>query len=342
MSVKQKVIQLVPRPVRRGRERVIRVQRTMQELVPAFAYDFRRYLRHSSSTGPYGSKENLRSKITATYHNLEKGLSLSDPRPGFGEQPVGTLVTLLSAYLSAYGYDAWVTTPLLVLRSYRDFNESAGAVTPHHAAITALLLEAEHHLAAQSGAAGVRQVERTQIERAVGTTGLDFFSSRSSVRQYSDVPVDVADIEFAAAAAQRAPAVCNRQYNRVYVHTDKAEIARILEVQGGARGFGTELGGLAIITSDLRNFWAAGERNQAWVDGGLFAMSFVLGLHARGLGTICLNWSKPPSIDRRLREVADLPAEAVVIMLVGFGVLRDSYTVASSNRVPLNEVLELR
>ena len=342
MSVKNRVVRLVPQPVRKGRERAIRVQRTVQELVPAFVYDFRRYLQHSSSTGPYGSKENLRSKITATYHNLEKGLSLSEPRPGFGAQPVGTLVTLLSSYLSDYGYDTWVTTPLLVLRSYADFNASAGVESPHGSAIDNLLARSEQHLATQTGVAGVRRVERAEIERAVGSIGLEFFTSRSSVRQYSDTPVDVADIEFAAAAAQRAPAVCNRQYNRIYVHTDKDEIAQILEVQGGARGFGSELGGLAIITSDLRNFWAAGERNQAWTDGGLFAMSFVLGLHARGLGTVCLNWSKPPALDRRLREVAHLPAEAVVIMLVGFGVLRDSYTVASSNRLPLDEVLELR
>ncbi|WP_375430332.1 nitroreductase family protein [uncultured Friedmanniella sp.] len=342
MTVKQKVGQLVPQPVLRARVRALRMQHTLRELVPAFAYDFRRYLEHSSSNGPFGSQANLRSKITATYHNLEKGLSLSSPRPGFGEKPVGTLVSLLRTYVAAYGYDAWVTTPLLVLRSYADFNTAAGAETPHGAAIAELLLQAEQHLATQSGVAGVRQVQRSEIEQAVSAIGLDFFSSRSSVRQYSEAPVDVADIEFAAAAAQRAPAVCNRQYNRIYVYTDKDEIAKILEIQGGARGFGSELGGLAIITSDLRNFWAAGERNQAWTDGGLFAMSFLLGLHARGLGTVCLNWSKPPEIDRRLRTVAQLPSESVVIMLIGFGVLKDSYTVATSNRLPLNEVLELR
>jgi nitroreductase len=162
------------------------------------------------------------------------------------------------------------------------------------------------------------------------------------VRQYSDEPVDPADIEFAAAAAQRAPAVCNRQFGRLYVYTERVDIDRILELQGGARGFGDQLRGLAIVTTDLRNFWAAGERHQAWTDGGLFAMSFVLGLHARGLGTVCLNWSKTPRTDQQLREIANLPEESVVIMLVGFGHLRESYSVASSIRVPLSEVLELR
>jgi nitroreductase len=317
------------------------VTSAVRETFPAYYDDFRRYLRHSSSTGPYRSRPNLQGKITATYHNLEKGLSLPAPRPGFGAPKVANLVGLVKAYLKTFGMDEWITIPIAVLGAYRAFNIDAGVESPSDADIVALVDQAA---AAYPDAvpAGIRSVHRADLERAVESVGLEFFSSRSTVRQYSDEPVDPADIEFAAAAAQRAPAVCNRQFGRLYVYTERADIDRILELQGGARGFGDQLRGLAIVTTDLRNFWAAGERHQAWTDGGLFAMSFVLGLHARGLGTVCLNWSKTPRTDQKLREIANLPEESVVIMLVGFGHLRESYSVASSIRVPLSEVLELR
>ena len=340
--MKQILKRVVPASVQIRRVRMLRLRQALAELVPAFADDLRRYLRHSSSTGPYRSLDNLRAKITATYHNIEKGLALPEPRPGFGERPVGDLLLFVSAYVEAYGFDEWLGTPIAVLRSYRDFNRARQVPVPHGSAIEALLTEATAQLPGPERIAGTRTVDREDLYRAVQPVGLEFFTSRSSVRQFSGEPVPMAAIEFAAAAAQRAPAVCNRQFSRIYVYRDKMKMAEILLLQGGARGFGHQLGGLAIITTDLRNFWAAGERHQAWTDGGLFAMNFVLGLHARGLGTVCLNWSKTPAADRELHRLAALPPEAVVIMLVGFGMLLPKFEVAHSQRIPLAETLQLR
>ena len=319
--------------------RALRLQQALRELIPAYAYDFRRYLRHSSSTGPYGSQQNLRSKITATYHNLEKGLSLPDPRPGFGAEQVARLLRFVDAYVGAHGWEEWLAVPVGVIRAYHAFNQGHDTVTVNDPDIVRLLDAADRHLPRVE--AGTKHVRSAEV-RADGSARLDFFTSRSSVRQYADTPVDPRDIEFAARAAATAPAVCNRQYGRAYVYTDRARIDAILEVQGGARGFGHELGGLAVITADLRNFWSAGERNQAFIDGGMYAMNFMLGLHARGLGAVPLNWSKTPEVDRRLRSLVELPQEAVVVTLIGFGVLREQYEVAASHRPPLGESLEIR
>lgn len=326
---------LVPASLRRARTRLLRISGTLKEVLPAYVYDGVRYLRYSSSLGPWRTEENLRSMITASYHNIEKGLSLPDPRPGFGAEQVSRLVRLTRAYADQHGWRSWLAVPVSVLRAYLEFNAGHGVTGPHEGNVAKLVVDAEAHFGAVP--AGVKQVHRTSIR----SLPLDFFTTRSSVRQYAEEVVDPADIEFAARAAQAAPAVCNRQYSRIYVYTDPKQIADILEVQGGARGFGDQLGGLAVITTDLRNFWGAAERNQAWIDGGLFAMNFMLGLHARGLGSVPLNWSKTPTVDRQLRGVIDLPEEAVIIMLIGFGVLRDTYTVANSARVPLDEVLAI-
>lgn len=340
--MRNSVREMVPVSWRARRARALRLRYATRELVPVFLNDLSRYIRHSSSTGPFRSRDNLRSKITATYHNIEKGLSLPAPRPGFGERVVGDLVTLVLAYIDTYGYDDWVGTPIAVLRSYRDFNDSASCSIPSEKSIDSLVRGATENLGDVIYKAGIRTVDRSDTLHAVDGVGLDFFTSRSSVRQFSSDPVDDGDIEFAALAAQRAPAVCNRQFGRLYIYRNKLEMEPLLRLQGGARGFGEQLGGLAVITTDLRNFWAPGERHQAWTDGGLFAMSFILGLHSRGLGTICLNWSKKPSVDRELRQLVDLPEEAIIIMLVGFGKLLPSYNVANSERVPLSETLQIR
>ena len=80
------------------------------------------------------------------------------------------------------------------------------------------------------------------------------------------------------------------------------------------------------------------ERNQCWIDGGLFAMSLVLGLHAQGLGTCFLNWSKSSPRDRAMRALLKLPPEEVIIVLVAVGHLPDTLEVARSARPPLDSV----
>lgn len=79
---------------------------------------------------------------------------------------------------------------------------------------------------------------------------------------------------------------------------------------------------------------------QPWTDGGMFAMSFVLGLHAQGLGSVCLNWSKLPAVDRTFRSRFTIEDDELIVMLVAFGHLPEQYGVAVSPRVQVGRTLK--
>lgn len=66
-------------------------------------------------------------------------------------------------------------------------------------------------------------------------------------------------------------------------------------------GFRHKLGAVLVITTDLREFDIMGERNQAWIDGGLFTMALTFALHAESLGTCMLNWAADKEQDKTLR-----------------------------------------
>lgn len=302
----------------------------------AFAYDARRYLAHSSTRGPHGSRENLAAKLIARYHAVEKGLAMPDPRPGFGRSVIPVVVSLTSTYLDRYGPDQVTRAACGALSAYLDFNThhglSAGEIPAHDATVT-LLARAE---ANPPGVSGTTRMRRDDILSAVGGAGLDFFTSRHSTRVFSEEPVSDGQIEFAVRAARSAPAVCNREFGQVTVWTDPDRIKEILAVQGGARGFGHQVPGLGMVTVTQRAYWTQEERNQGWIDGGSFAMAFMLGLHAQGLGAVALNWSKSPATDRRMRVTTGLAEDRSIIMFVGFGHLRDEYDVAASDRAPLD------
>lgn len=303
----------------------------------AYLYDFGRFMRYSSTHGHSISQQNLASKLTETYHNIEKGLSLPSPRPGFGRDVIGRLIILLKQYRATYGEDHVTIAAVNALTAYQDFCVASGLTdreTPHAIEIRALLLETRY-----SGAGGAVTRTRQETLDAVEHVGDQFFEMRASVRDFSPESVDEEKIRSAVRAAQKSPAVCNRQFSRVYVTTDRLRISEALRIQGGARGFADNVPALAVITTNLRNFWHAGERSQAWTDGGMFSMSFVLGLHAAGLGSVCLNWSKGSRVDREFRRAFSIPEEEAIIMLVAFGNLKETYRVAASPRPPLTRTL---
>lgn len=307
----------------------------------AFWYDGRRYLTFSSTRDAYISRENLAAKITERYHAVEKGLSLPSPRAGFGKAAVPKLVRLVTVYVHSYGQDHVTRAAVGTLAAYRDFNVRAG--------LEELSLPGQPELgevlsafsANAPGISGVRCIRRDEIDAAVGPVGLDFFSSRHSTRVFDAAEVTKAEIELAVRAAMTAPAVCNREFSSVTVWTGRERIAEILALQGGARGFGEQVPAIAMVTVSLRAYWSEAERNQGWIDGGLFAMNFLLGLHAQGLGAVALNWSKAPHTDRRMRELVGLGDDRAIVMFVAFGHLREEYEVAASPRGPLEGFLSV-
>jgi nitroreductase len=93
------------------------------------------------------------------------------------------------------------------------------------------------------------------------------------------------------------------------------------------------------VTSDLRHFMNIGERNQGWIDGGMFSMQLLLALHAEGLGACPLNWSTDYKEDERFRAISVIPDHEIIMMFIAVGHLPDEFKIAQSARRPLSEIL---
>lgn len=293
-------------------------------------YDARRFRRHAWLHRAH-SDESRDARMLADAHFLEYGMALRAARPGFGFVRAARLAQDLTdsghrSKASAIGLDT--------LRAWADFNEKE---LPD--AVRFALRQCETR--ETTGPAGITRLGPGEIAQAVEFDYLAFAKSRHSVRRFGSDRVPEDKIRRAAEAAQYAPSSCNRQTCHLHVWTDPELIDRVRRHQAGNRTFGHELGGIAVVTSDLRHWEHAGERYQAWIDGGLFAMTFVHALHSEGLGTCMLNWSVDVAKDKALREAIGLDDAQLVIVLVGFGTLPEDLTVCTSPRLPLDTVLSM-
>jgi len=268
------------------------------------------------------------------YHVIEKGLSMPDFRPRFGMDMVTKLLSCLKE---------WDTL--------KECSSGEGGENQISAARAALLAYAKKHkdldvdisdfLPETSFPAPIKESQAiggTKPLVAVSAEDLAAFrrvvGSRVSVRDFVADRVPSREvIQQAFGMAVTSPSVCNRQTWRVHAF-EGARAQEILALQNGNRGFGHRIPIVLAVTSDMRFFTGTIERYQSWIDGGMFSMTLLLGLHAQGLGAVSLNWSVRNKQDIAMRNDSGIPAHERIIMLIGCGYPSESTVVANSQRRP--------
>ena len=312
-------------------------------LASNLTYDFLRYRRYSADS-PSLSDENLRALIAMDAHRIEKGLALRAPRVAFGIWFLERLLNNLKGYQAAHGSDHWVAMARQTLRAYVDFNEQRGyRPTVVYEGVAALDVQGGDPLWTQEDSdgtcGGTMSLLASAVRRDACLDLQSFFRSRHSIRQFGEGSVPRQVIESAVSMAMYSPSVCNRQSWRVHVYTEPQAKASVLSLQNGNRGFGDQAAHVLIVASEIESFASVGERNQCWIDGGMFSMSLIYALHSLGLGTCCLNWSVEKEKDSALRTVAGIPDSQAVIMMIAVGPLPEVLSVARSARRPLNHIV---
>lgn len=309
--------------------------RTM-DLVTNYLYDMKRYLKYSSTLQFFDSETQLRSWIDADAHKLEKGLALEEPRPGFGKGVAERLVREINLYRAKHGKSLSLETAVSVLDSYMAFTRSCDI---EYLELFIDIKQLAVEIALDNQRAGCDTVLKTEWLKSAQQDLSGFFRSRRSVRDFSTEQVDPSSILKAVEMAMHTPTVCNRQAIKAHAFTQSEAVRKVLRCQSGNSGFGDKVPAAIVVTVDRQSFFTSGERNQCWIDGGLFSMSLIYALHSLGLGTCCLNWSVTKDQDQALRNIIEVEESDAVIMMIAVGHLKDTFKVAKSTRKPIEEFI---
>lgn len=303
-------------------------------VVAGFSYDLFRYIAYAGwRTGGAGKRDYRAVKI---YHRLEKSLSFRVRKLSSGAEAIFALSKLFNEKefnSNKPGYQERVA-----LKVMSDFLQEMQSDDPRIDESRALC-RALKNIEADAG--GVLMYTEQELLAGRLENPEQFFMSRFSVRDFQGKTIDRELIKRAVQLAMKSPSVCSRQAWHVY-HIERREIIdSALSLQNGNRGFGHEVPCLLILAADLRAFDTASERYQHWIDGGMFSMSMVLALHSLGLGSCCLNWSKGPVDDIRLRKKLNIQGSHSVLMMMAVGFAKESFKVCCSVRRPEAEVYTL-
>ncbi|MCB0403935.1 MAG: nitroreductase family protein [Bdellovibrionales bacterium] len=308
------------------------------QLARDYLYDCRRFYRGSALVR-LDTRQRIEGWIIQDYHRIEKGLIALEPRI-FGEYFRDRLVRNVEDFVEQYGITPQVAAAIKNLRLYVEFHQKLGAELSEEFNARVQSLQAHCNGTKENGVlAGYKEIRRSEISASQKVDYTSFIRSRTSVREYLREPVELSTLKKAISNALYYPSVCNRQHCRVRLFTNKQQIDQILALQNGNWTFRSEVFTLLVVTSDLSYFCSVGEKNQGYVDGGIFAMNTVLSLHAEGLGTCMLNWSRDRGSDLQLKRLLRLPDEEIVIMMIAVGYMKEQFRAAVSAKRQLDEVL---
>ena len=304
-----------------------------------FAYDLQRFVRYSAATNPK-EKESMLAKIVVRYHVLEKGLTMPNRRLGFGINIAKELLRLIAEYESICSNKTpELVHAIAVIREYWAIHEQYSETTQRS--------DVEFWQAIRSFSDAHRQVQpaiqphssRKDYYSSKNAPFPEFAWSRHTLRHYANSPLPIERITAAINVARSTPSACNRQHCRTHVLSDKQTIEKLLAIQAGNRGFGCYADKLLVVTSDLQCVIGENERNDIYLNGGMYLMNLCYALHYYEVAHCILNWSKFPEEDVAAREFLNIRPSETIIALLSCGETPEEFDIAESPRKTIEDYI---
>ena len=288
-------------------------------------------------------KEILMARIIRFVHAIEKGLSIEDPRAGFGYEKIQTMYGWIKEYLALGDVDRtciYMAADALV--AYLAYHEAIGFTSDKIKEITSITTELKkikEKDKAEGVFGGVLTVEKKDMTFESSDVE-KLFKTRHSVRQFSKEPIPESLIEKAIGLAQTAPSACNRQAARTYVTDAKRFTNLYPENLQGAGGFIENCDKVIMITGKI-SAYEEYEYKQFVVTAGIFAGYLTLALHGLGLGACVVQRSiRPDKTWAEFCQKSGVPSDEQLICLVTVGNMKEKTVVPLSKRFDTHKIMK--
>ena len=289
---------------------------------------------YNASLGTEKDREKSEYTLLRRTHIIEKGMSFRQPKHGFGQAKVESLIDDLKVYLDRFGNSDCLNYPISAISNYLEYSQNNGVDVKRISDKLSILRQRLGYNSDKiSEESGVVEVQKVYISNH-NKDFKDLLYNRHSIRFFAKEKVSEDLIVDALKLAQRTPSACNRQGWKTHVYYGE-DAVNLVKWQGGSRGFEDEIRCAILVTANLKAFLSH-EIHQAYVDGGLYAMNLINALTYLGLGTIPLSCGFHESRLKGLNSF-EIPQNEVPIVIIGVGVMEETFNVAVSKRKDIEE-----
>lgn len=279
----------------------------------------------------------IAGELLRNTHSIEKGLSISRPRLGFGHNKQDEMMEQIRIlYKSESSYHREVCVMALnAINEYLLYHKSKLYEDDFCNKLNCFLEDYAEVLEEKIG--GTVVFEKKDICFKIPEIE-NFFLTRHSIRNFDDKNIDVAKLKKALYLAQRAPSACNRQGVRTYVLSENTSKMFAKELEG-VGGFAEDVKQYILVTGKTSSYRIE-EQEQYIVSASMYAAYLTLTLHLYGLGACVIQrsviWSNSWE---KTRKKLGIESDEQIICLLAVGNLKESCVVPLSHRMKNEEMI---
>ena len=277
----------------------------------------------------------LAAELIRNTHSIEKGLSISNIKSGFGHKKQQDMIEIINKLenIDNLYYKETINMAIDSLKKYIEYHDSINYSDD-------FIIKLKDYVSQKATDNEINYggtVELDSKDIKFDTNEIErFFNTRHSIRKFSTKPVDKKILKKAILLAQRAPSACNRQAVRTYV-IDKGKAQGLIKKLSGIGGFANSLDKIIIITGKISSY-RYGEINQFIVSASIYAGYLSLTLHAYGLGACIIQRPVVYNTDiEKIKKEYDIEEDEQVICMIGVGNIEGKFNVPISHRLDISE-----
>ena len=284
-------------------------------------------------------EERLKAEIIRYVHAIEKGLSIENPRLGFGVKKINLLMDLCDLFIKkCNNYSICLKMAIDALNGYIEYHNTKNWSGEDFECICARVQKIQEKvtLIVNEKCGGVLKINSNNV---LAPDELDaFLSARHSIRSFKNEEIDKNLIAKSIKMAQKAPSACNRQAVRAYVVSSEKLCNLLGDDLSGIGGFAQDANKFILITGKL-SAYRLDEYNQFIVSASIFSAYLSLSLLSNNIGSCIVQrpLRKTKGWDL-LRECFGIADDEQMVCMLAIGYLKDEYIVPVSYRLPVDNI----
>lgn len=290
----------------------------------------------------YMIKEDSVNKISYSLlleiHKLEKGMLSNNLRP-FGLEKVKKILSLLEKNKisnNSFAYNLAISC----LHEYKNIYENNKWTEKLEYKIVNNFLKINNKF--QLLNVGTYEISSNEIMKNANIDYMKFLKSRHSIRNFSAKKLEDIDIKKAVEMAIMSPSACNRQMIKCYYAYSEDSKKIITKYAQGLSLFNLENINYFLITFDVSANYFIGERNQGWLNSGLFTMNFINALHSLGIGSCCIQFGNKFKQENIIKKSLNIPKSERIAVILAAGYYDNLSKVTYSSRKSLEDIYYVR
>lgn len=310
-------------------------------LIYLASIDIKRFSRNAAFSLYDNNFDQISSRIIYNVHAIEKGLSRDeDMRLGFGKKALSELNDSLVMFeKKRYNKESFAYVEgRSIIQKYKKFHQEKLFDCSFMKEIVNDNFFDDREIYQEAG------VKLIRSEDKINNSNKNFYElaqGRSSIREFSGKKIEKIKVVNALRNAEKTPSVCNRQGWKVFMIEDKEIIEQALILQKGFKGYKNLPEVLLAITVTNNAFLSPVERNEVFIDGGLFAMSVIYGLEYEGLAAVSLNAMMNSNDEKAVRKLLKINDSDQLILFVAIGSFNEETIVPISDRKKVESFLKV-